>query len=107
MNKFSFADLFSGCGGLSLGLTLAGLQGRFAIERDDMAFRTFASNLLERETARRFDWPRWLDKKAWDIEELLDQHVADLRSLRGQIDILAGGPPCHGVSFAGRPAAAA
>lgn len=102
MTKFTFADLFSGCGGLSLGLTLAGLKGRFAIERDEMAFRTFASNMLERKTARRFEWPRWLEQKAWDIEELLDLHLADFRALRGQIDILAGGPPCQGFSFAGR-----
>ncbi|QIO48167.1 DNA cytosine methyltransferase (plasmid) [Rhizobium leguminosarum bv. trifolii] len=102
MTKLTFADLFSGCGGLSLGLTLSGLQGRFAIERDGMAFRTFATNMLEWKGARRFDWPRWLEQKAWDIEELLDQHLADLRSLRGQIDILAGGPPCQGFSFAGR-----
>ena len=27
-----FVDLFSGCGGLSLGLSMAGLQGLFAIE---------------------------------------------------------------------------
>ncbi|RVO72921.1 DNA cytosine methyltransferase [Sinorhizobium medicae] len=102
MTKFTFADLFSGCGGLSLGLTLAGLKGRFAIERDEMAFRTFASNMLERKTARRFEWPRWLEQKAWDIEELLNLHLADFRALRGQIDILAGGPPCQGFSFAGR-----
>jgi DNA (cytosine-5)-methyltransferase 1 len=102
MTKLTFADLFSGCGGLSLGLTLSGLQGRFAIERDGMAFRTFSTNLLEGKGARRFDWPFWLEQKAWDIEELLDQHLADLRTLRGQIDILAGGPPCQGFSFAGR-----
>jgi DNA (cytosine-5)-methyltransferase 1 len=102
MTKLTFADLFSGCGGLSLGLTLSGLQGQFAIERDDMAFRTFAANMLERDKTRRFDWPRWLEKKAWDIEELLDQHLGGLKSLRGKIDILAGGPPCQGFSFAGR-----
>ncbi|MDP9759079.1 MULTISPECIES: DNA cytosine methyltransferase [Agrobacterium] len=102
MTEFTFVDLFSGCGGLSLGLTLSGLKGHFAIERDDMAFQTFAANMLQRKGARRFDWPRWLEKKAWDIEELLDQHLSGLRSLRGQIDILAGGPPCQGFSFAGR-----
>lgn len=102
MTKLTFADLFSGCGGLSLGLTLSGLQGHFAVERDAMAFQTFAANMLEREGARRFDWPRWLEKRAWDIEELLDQHLGNLKALRGHIDILAGGPPCQGFSFAGR-----
>ncbi|MGR9416624.1 DNA cytosine methyltransferase [Rhizobium leguminosarum] len=101
--KYVFADLFSGCGGLSLGLALAGLRGRFAIERDSMAFRTFAANLLDRPgAATRFDWPDWLEKKAWDIEQLLDLHLPDLVELRGTIDVLAGGPPCQGFSFAGR-----
>lgn len=101
--KYVFADLFSGCGGLSLGLALAGMRGRFAVERDEMAFRTFAANLLDRQGAdARFDWPDWLEKKAWDIEELLQLHGNDLVKLRGTIDVLAGGPPCQGFSFAGR-----
>jgi len=41
-----FVDLFSGCGGLSLGLSLAGMRGLFAIERDDMAFETFSTNFI-------------------------------------------------------------
>ncbi len=103
MRSYSFADLFAGCGGLSLGLSLAGLNGRFAIERDEMAFRTFASNFIERNgPAGQFNWPTWLEQKAWDIEALLALHKLDLEGLRGQIDVLAGGPPCQGFSFAGR-----
>lgn len=103
MNRYSFIDLFSGCGGLSLGLSLAGLSGRFAIERDAMAFGTFAANFLSgNKPAGNFNWPSWLERKAWDIEELLGAHKSDLTGLRGQIDVLAGGPPCQGFSFAGR-----
>ena len=101
--KYSFADLFAGCGGLSLGLSQAGLQGKFAIERDLMAFETFAANFIDRRTPGiAFDWPAWLEPEAWDIEHLLAQHKNDLIGLRGTIDVLAGGPPCQGFSFAGR-----
>jgi DNA (cytosine-5)-methyltransferase 1 len=104
MTSYKFVDLFAGCGGLSLGLSLAGLRGQFAVERDPMAFKTFLANLGgERGVpVRAFDWPVWLEKKAWSIDELLSNHKKDLFALRGFIDVLAGGPPCQGYSFAGR-----
>jgi len=46
MSAYKFVDLFSGCGGLSLGLSMAGLQGVFAVEKDPMAFDTFSGNFL-------------------------------------------------------------
>ncbi|MBX9463222.1 MAG: DNA cytosine methyltransferase [Aquamicrobium sp.] len=100
---YTFADLFAGCGGLSLGLSQAGLKGIFAIERDSMAFKTFSSNLIERHSRYKLDWPEWLEKTHWDIETLLAIHKRNLvENLRGKIDVLAGGPPCQGFSFAGR-----
>ncbi|MEN5218328.1 DNA cytosine methyltransferase [Pseudomonas pudica] len=99
-----FADLFAGCGGLSLGLSLSGMRGVFAIERDKMAFSTLSANLLEGRAVpvNQFTWPSWLDKKAWGIDEVLEKHPADLAKLRGAVDVLAGGPPCQGFSFAGK-----
>lgn len=99
-----FIDLFAGCGGLSLGLTQAGMQGVFAVERDAMAFRTFAANFVDAPTGgtTSFDWPEWLEKKAWGIDDLLDAHGDHLHSLRGSIQVIAGGPPCQGFSTAGR-----
>lgn len=102
--EIRFIDLFAGCGGLSLGLSLAGLRGQFAVERDPMAFKTFAANLLEDRNASisKFAWPSWLERKAQTIGTLLAKHEKDLLRLRGSIHILAGGPPCQGFSFAGR-----
>ncbi|MGT2465835.1 DNA cytosine methyltransferase [Mesorhizobium atlanticum] len=104
MKARSFVDLFSGCGGLSLGLSMAGMQGLFAVEHDPMAFRTFYANFVSKSSNRghAFEWPTWLDQRAWGIDELLEEHKADLLKLRGKVDVLAGGPPCQGFSFAGR-----
>lgn len=97
-----FADAFAGCGGLSLGLMQAGLTGRFAIEHDKFAFDTLRTNLLARGAPFKFNWPRWLPKEPISIRTLLDKHAADLRAMRGTIDLLVGGPPCQGFSSAGR-----
>lgn len=104
MASSTFIDLFAGCGGLSLGLSMAGLGGRFAVERDAMAFSTFEANLVRGEClqAPQFEWPDWLPQQAWDIAQLLAQHRADLEGLRGTVEVLAGGPPCQGFSFAGK-----
>ncbi|WP_380055555.1 DNA cytosine methyltransferase [Falsihalocynthiibacter sp. SS001] len=96
-----FIDLFAGCGGLSLGLSKAGWKGVFAIEKNADAFKTFSYN-FNRQKTLRFDWPEWLPQKPISTSELLEQHREDLTKLRGEIDLIAGGPPCQGFSFAGR-----
>lgn len=104
MTNFKFVDLFSGCGGLSLGLSMAGLEGQFAVERDSMAFDTFSGNFLGKRKVpiAKFSWPDWLEQRAWGIDELLEKHHLHLLRLQGQIQVLAGGPPCQGFSFAGK-----
>lgn len=96
-----FADVFAGCGGLSLGLLQAGCQGVFAIEKSPLAFETLRHNLID-GNRHQFDWPTWLPKKAMTCEELLATHGASLDELKGSIDLVVGGPPCQGFSTAGR-----
>ena len=93
-------DIFSGCGGLTLGLHKAGIQGLFAIEKSVDAFATLKFNLIDR--LGHFQWPEWLPQNAQDINKVLKDHAADLEALRGHVDLLAGGPPCQGFSLAGR-----
>jgi DNA (cytosine-5)-methyltransferase 1 len=100
--KPTFIDLFSGCGGLSLGLSQAGWQGMFAIERATDAFETFRANLLQGPRHYQFEWPTWLEQKAHSIDDVLEQHRDELGRLHGKVDLIAGGPPCQGFSFAGR-----
>ena len=63
-------DLFSGCGGLTLGLHQAGHRLLFAIEKDPMAFETFRANFLAPTASYpvRNLWPEWLDQRNHDIQ---------------------------------------
>lgn len=97
----TYIDLFSGCGGLSLGLGNAGWQGLFAVEKDPIAFSTFKHNLIDGKH-RHFDWPEWLPKKATTIQTILKNHKEQLSNLKGKVDLIAGGPPCQGFSLAGK-----
>lgn len=100
-SKKTYIDLFAGCGGLSLGLYNSGLwKGKFAVEKSPDAFETLKYNLIEKKN--HFEWPKWLPKQNHDINEVIKNHKDNLKSLRGEIDLVAGGPPCQGFSTAGR-----
>lgn len=98
--KYTVIDLFAGCGGLSLGLYQAGWSGVFAVEKNKCAFETLKHNLIDKK--HHFNWPKWLPQEPTDIIELLKNHKNELKSLRGKIDLVAGGPPCQGFSMAGK-----
>lgn len=100
MKKNTYIDLFAGCGGLSLGLHNAGWQGLFAIEKSPDAFETLEYNLINKKN--HFDWPDWLPQKAHDINDILANYSDSLKSLKGKVDMVVGGPPCQGFSTAGR-----
>ncbi|HHP0395825.1 DNA cytosine methyltransferase [Acinetobacter baumannii] len=98
--KQTYIDLFSGCGGLSLGLGKAGWNGLFAVEKDSMAFSTFKHNLIDAPCSH-FNWPSWLPQKETTIQDLIDNYSKQLIKLKGKVDLIAGGPPCQGFSLAG------
>jgi DNA (cytosine-5)-methyltransferase 1 len=80
----SVLDLFAGAGGLSQGLTAAGMAVVAAAERDGDALATFADL---HPSAQLFPG---------DIAGI------DFRDFRGSIDIVAGGPPCQPWSDGGK-----
>ncbi|MCD0420898.1 DNA cytosine methyltransferase [Rubrivivax sp. JA1024] len=85
--KLHAIDLFSGCGGLSLGLKGAGFTVAAAVEIDRKAQETYRLNhpkvRLYAEDIRQLD----------PEEVLLDAGLAI-----GELDLLAGCPPCQGFS---------
>ena len=99
--KLKFIDLFGGCGGLSLGLMNAGLEGIFAIEKTEDAFKTLIHNLDHKKIKNGYKWPIWLPQKNMTTRDLLDNYQSQLQELKDKVDLIAGGPPCQGFSFAG------
>lgn len=95
-----YIDLFSGCGGLTLGMHQAGWKALFAVEKNKDAFETLKANLIQNNN--HFFWPEWLKKSVHDINELLFLYDHELKKLRGKISLVTGGPPCQGFSTAGR-----
>ena len=103
MSQFKTIDLFAGCGGLTLGLHNAGFSLLFAIEKDPMAFETLAYNLLRKGGSFPTinSWPSWVTKTPHDIVKFVDEQEANLKTLRGAVDLGCGGPPCQGCSGGG------
>lgn len=100
MKKPIYIDIFAGCGGLSLGLHNAGWQGLFAVEKNADAFKTLEHNLIKK--VNHFNWPNWFPQTPHDINIVLKDYKQQLLSLRQQVDLVVGGPPCQGFSMAGR-----
>ena len=98
---FQCVDLFAGCGGLSLGLHAAGFNCVMAIEAHPHAFETYQTNLIDTGLAGS-RWPKWLEVGPNDVVKLTTEHSEDLTTLRGGIDLIAGGPPCQGFTTNGR-----
>lgn len=83
-----FVDLFSGCGGFSLGLEWAGLKCLAAIDFNEPAIETFRVNHPNVPHALVKDLTKFSPK---DLDRLLGSQT---------VDVLVGGPPCQGFSKA-------
>jgi DNA (cytosine-5)-methyltransferase 1 len=99
---FTFVDLFAGCGGLSLGLSIAGGKGLLAVEKNQDAFDTLDTNLGPMATRSVFEWPAWFTPSAVGIGEMLSNYGPYLEALGQRVDVVAGGPPCQGFSMYGK-----
>ena len=80
-DKYTFIDLFAGCGGLSLGMQQAGFKCVWAVEIDENASETYRHNLGDHLVTS-------------------DVRNVDVASVPA-CDVLVGGFPCQPFSISG------
>lgn len=90
----SVVDLFSGCGGMSLGFELAGFELVAVADIDQHSNETFAKNHPDR------DAPIDLDLSDHGEHRVAMKEITRRVGSSG-VDVLVGGPPCQGFSTAG------
>ncbi|MDE9484296.1 DNA cytosine methyltransferase, partial [Xenorhabdus bovienii] len=80
-------DLFCGCGGLSSGLRDAGFDILAGVDIEKDYIKTFTHNFKEAESI------------CADISKISSDDLMNKFGLKkGELDLLAGGPPCQGFS---------
>jgi DNA (cytosine-5)-methyltransferase 1 len=89
MKKYTFIDVFSGCGGLSHGLELAGMKCLLGIDFNQDAIETFKMNHKDAQAY------------CGDVRELSAKEIRELTN-GSEIDFVVGGPPCQGFSTVGK-----
>lgn len=80
-------DLFSGCGGFSLGFEQAGFETIFALEKDLWASNTY-----------QYNHP---NTKVHTLDITQVENPIDLLNKPHEVDGIIGGPPCQGFSLSG------
>lgn len=85
-----FISLFSGAMGLDLGLEQSGFEPGVCVEIDPAAIRTIRHNRPQLPLVDR------------SIEDVSGKELCDLANLNiGDVDLVAGGPPCQAFSIFG------
>ncbi len=87
MKKIKVLDLFSGCGGLSLGFKMAGFEISGAIDNDADSIQTFKKNFKKSKSL---------------IKDINKINKKEIKKNFSNIDVIIGGPPCQGFSNANR-----
>lgn len=94
-NGYNFIDLFSGAGGLSCGLTMAGFTPVASVEILESAVATYEYNFIEK---------KGFDEKVEtrDIrDEAVKEHLYNEVIGKKHVHLIVGGFPCQGFSMSG------
>ena len=90
-------DVFSGCGGISLGFRRAGFRIVAGIELDETAAATHGANFFPGQPGHA---------KARDVRSVTRADILDLagrpQRSRHAVDVIVAGPPCQAFSRIGR-----
>ena len=92
MAEHLMVDLFSGCGGLGLGMEQAGFKVSFASDIDPKAAKTYLNNRRYLSAEQQY---------VGDIK-VLNDNIDSYRKYLENIELVCGGPPCQGFSMANR-----
>lgn len=85
--RLTAIDLFCGCGGISCGLSMAGFQILAGVDIEPKYMVTFSHNFPAAKSL------------ALDISKISPEEFMELVGIdAGELDLLAGGPPCQGFS---------
>lgn len=93
LKSYNFIDLFAGCGGLSEGFIMNGYNLLAANEIDKNIILT-----------NKFNHSKYTDEKNFILGDVTKEEVKQqiIECCTGKkVDVIAGGPPCQGFSYAG------
>lgn len=94
----TYLDLFSGCGGLSLGFRKAGYKSLLAVDWDSSAVHCYNDNLRTDSQGGAVQ----ADLGGFSTHAEVATFLDDYGIRPGDCHVLAGGPPCQSFSLVGR-----
>jgi DNA (cytosine-5)-methyltransferase 1 len=89
--RLTSLEIFTGAGGLALGISRAGFRHLALIERDQAAITSLVAN---RSTVN--------EMRSWPISKATDVRKFDFSAFTDRVDILGAGAPCQPFSLGGK-----